>query len=666
MKISLTGNPFVDTGLAVLASLSSCKSIDDLTLDQMKKVHGNGEELARWNSKLKSTSMIFTIDSLATHPGIKPLERKMKFYSQITTAILNSIDHEDVHERCESCGNEFSLNLDELIRRTLVPLGYKDKMWFVGRDWFPLAGSMGSDAQALPAASRSPNLCAKCLFAVHYLPEGIMLMDGRLAVFQSTSRTLWYSYVRSIVEEVRNRIQASNFETLGRKEGNATVVRKTLDVMKDLRKLDSGVSLFIWKFSNSGQNPDCSIEEIPNQALQFLFEVNINIGREDIIRLVSRDRKPEYSLLNCITKGTDYQPLYPLMKYEGASPEFFSLYQTRVRKVPELVLNIACKIAKYIEDTISDKKRFETFRKDLYRDLSKRNQIRKYIADMVREEILTFKEYSALFSIDIDFKIRTNNNAWKYIYYYMYHIENSDKEEKTVGTFEEDNRLLLYIASTIYDTEMKDRGHNRFEKDILDRFTNNKITSSWLRRQFLKNAESNEGFTYENWKVLCLNDQGKESVYELLFRLRLIWTEWWKKGKTVSFDRCPLPELIPMDTDLPSEYEEMVYKIMDDYIHRRGLSRSQKDTLWELRSGEKDLHWFRTLFSQFDKRYSDDIYWAQFITDSRCNSIKPLRLFQLSLLLANRFREQAFKKRQQIANHVGNSKPDARSRDLPN
>ena len=69
MSISLTGNPFVDTGLAVLAYKSHCESIDELTLEKMKAVHGDGTELARRNSKLKSTSMIFTINSLATHPA---------------------------------------------------------------------------------------------------------------------------------------------------------------------------------------------------------------------------------------------------------------------------------------------------------------------------------------------------------------------------------------------------------------------------------------------------------------------------------------------------------------------------------------------------------------------------------------------------------------------
>ncbi|HKG89022.1 MAG TPA: hypothetical protein VKA95_11905 [Nitrososphaeraceae archaeon] len=66
-----------------------------------------------------------------------------------------------------------------------------------------LAGSIGNDAQALPSASRAPNLCAKCLFAVHYLPLGVILVNGKLAVFQSTSKNFWYALVNTIAIEIK-------------------------------------------------------------------------------------------------------------------------------------------------------------------------------------------------------------------------------------------------------------------------------------------------------------------------------------------------------------------------------------------------------------------------------------------------------------------------------
>ena len=71
-----------------------------------------------------------------------------------------------------------------------------------------------------------------------------------------------------------DRIRVDNFQTCGSKEGSLAVVRKTLETMSRLKHIDPGTALFVWLFSNSGTGPECSIDEIPNDALQFLFEAN--------------------------------------------------------------------------------------------------------------------------------------------------------------------------------------------------------------------------------------------------------------------------------------------------------------------------------------------------------------------------------------------------------
>jgi hypothetical protein len=645
MSISLTGNPFVDTGLAVLAFRSGCEHIEELTLEKMKKVHGDGSELASRNSKLKSTSVIFTINSLVTHPGIKPIEKRIQFYSKITTALLNKIGFEDVHERCESCGNESSLNIDRLVRETLVPLGYKDESRYTGRDWFPLAGSMGSDAQALPAASRSPNLCAKCLFAVHYLPQGVILRDGKLAVFQSTSQTFWYCHIRGIAEGVETRILANNFETRGSKEGSAAVVDKTLDTMHELKSLDPGTTLFVWMFSNSGTGPDCKIEEIPNSALKFLFDaVCQGTLREEIMHLVKKDRNPEYSFLNCLSKDTDYYWLYPSKKYAGVSPEFFLLYQTKIRNVSKNALQVASKIARYLKDTFPEVKKFEDFRRDLKNDFAKRNRINHCIAEMVNDGDLKFMEYTTLFAQDSDCRLAINGDAWKYISYYTYHTERWETEEKLTDCKEISSQLLYYVGTKIFEDQLRNMGATRFKKNVLGELALGKIRTSWLRRQFLKGATLHEGFDYDTWKALCLNDKGKETTYQTLFRFRLMWSEWLRTENSAGISEPPKMVNIPHEADIPPNLEKLIRKIAEDYLDKRGQVRFKKDIIDGLITGEKDLYWFRDRLSKFDSNYSDDTYWEHFNTTQDGYSIKSLRHFQFSLILINHFREQAFKR----------------------
>ncbi len=643
MNISLTGNPFVDTGLAVLAFRSDCEHIEELTLEKMKKVHGDGSELARRNSKLKSTTIIFTVNSLATHPGIKPIDKRTQFYSKITTALLNSIGFEDIHERCESCGNEYTLNVDKLVRETLVPLGYKDESRYTGRDWFPLAGSMGSDAQALPAGSRSPNLCAKCLFAVHYLPQGVILRDGKLAVFQSTSQAFWYSLMERIAQDIQDRIVVEKFETRGSKEGSAAVVEKTLDTMRRIKRLDPGVTLFVWMFSNSGTGPDCKIEEIPNGALQFLFDAIGQGMREEIMRLIRKDKNPEYSFLNCISKGSDYYSLYPSKKHEGVSPELFFLYQNRVRSVATEALQTASKIAGYLKANFPDVKNFEAFRKDLKNDFAKRNRIRKLIVEMVNTGKLGFAEYSALFAQDSDRCIGINRDAWKYISYYTYHSDCWKTEDEQAICKPSCNELLFYVGRKMLEDQIESRGAVRFRKEVLERFPLGKITTSWLRRQFLKGAILHEGFNYDTWKALCLNEQGSETTYEPLFRLRLMWTEWLRTENLLEISGPPELVKIPHNADVPSNLEKILRTLTEEYVDKRGQLRFKKEVIDELITGEKDLYWFREKLSRYDPAYSDETYWDHFCMNQDGYSIKSLRLFQLNLILANCFREQAFK-----------------------
>ena len=654
MSISLTGNPFVDTGLAVLAFRSGCEHIEELTLEKMKKVHGDGSELASRNSKLKSTTIIFTVNSLVTHPGIKPIEKRIKFYSKITTALLNKIGFEDVHERCESCGNEYSLNIDKLVRTTLVPLGYKDESRYTGRDWFPLAGSVGSDAQALPSGSRSPNLCAKCLFAVHYLPQGVMLRDGRLTVFQSTSRTFWFYYVRQIARAVEDRILANNFQTLGSKEGSASVIENTFRAMDKLKKIEPGVSLFVWMFSNSGQGPDCKIEEIPNNALQFLLEARNEGFREEITKLVKKDKNPEYAFLNCISKGIDYYWLYPSKKCEGVPPGLFLLYHNKIRNVPKNALQVACKIASCLKEDHPDAKKFEDFRKDLKNDFAKWNRTRKCIVEMVNNGKLGFAEYSALFAQDSDSYIGINGDVWKYISYYTYHTDCWEIEDKQAACKPTCNELLYYVGRKIFEDQIESRGAVRFRKDVLERFTLGKITTSWLRREFLKGAILHEGLNYDTWKALCLNKRGRETTYETLFRLRLMWSEWLRTENPLEISEPPEVVKIPHPTDVPSNFEKMLFKITEEYVDKRGQLRFKKEVIDELIAGEKDLYWFRERLSRYDPAYSDETNWERFCADQDGYSIKSFRLFQLSLILANCYREQAFKEKQHNRNYVCN------------
>jgi CRISPR-associated protein Cst1 len=635
MKVELTGNPFVDTGLATIAAMAGCHSIDDLTLEQMKKVHGDGKRLARWNGRLKNVSMIFTINSLATHPGIKDPEKRILYYSKITTGLLNRMGKEDVKEKCESCGNDRSMNIDALAREILVPLGYKDARRYVGRDWFPLAGSLGSDAQSLPAGSRAPNICAKCLFAVHYLPLGTFLVDGRLVVFQSTSRSFWYGLVKSTFDEIEERVTAGKIDTLGSKEGSIVAIRKVLDYLKGMKrdKLDPGTSLFLWRFSNAGTGADLVIEEIPNPALVFLQRC-VNQGlRNEVGNLVAKEKGKD-SLLRCILLGKDYFSLYPNKKLGGASPELFQLYQVHVRNVPLARLKIASAIAEYAKNQL-DKKELDKVGKDTEKDVAKQNSLKKHIIEMAGTERLTYPDYLLLFSkpgttTSVDY------DAWKFVRYYL-HNEPRFIEDGPPAAVRSDD-LAMHVGAVIFSSFVMQKGVDKFRQNVLERMSHGKIGSVWLKSQFTKHATKYTGFTYDTWKRLCMNENGKEVPYEFLFRLRLMWTEWATKSSLPQIGS--LPATPPGPSGLPSEYEKLLESFMDEFTGRKNIDKFKTYVLDELQSGEKGLGWLnhRILARSIPLEEIE-----KFFLDEQGVSIRYTRLFQTHLFLANRYREQTFK-----------------------
>jgi len=654
-KIELTGNPFVDTGLAIIAHLSDCGSIDDLTLTVMRSVHGNGESLARNNIELKSTYQLFGSNCLILQNQIER-EQRITYHMKVTLAILSSIGHEDIDERCDTCGNYRSLDLDNLVRASGYDAERKEgrkkrkekakgqelnnesttTKYHAGRDWFPLTGSMGSDAQALPCASRSLNFCAKCLFAVQYLPLGVFLVNGRLCIYQSTSKSFWYDLIGDTVQQIQDRISTGTYDTVGKKEGSRAAIHRIINVMHGMRdELEPETSLYMWLFSNAGAGPDCSIEEIPNTALRFLFQVIKHIDRREIMDLVTNNIA--YNFLDAIERGKDYNPLYPRKGFNGVSNKLFSLYQIIIRRISAKSLATAYKIAKHIS-TNSTAKEFESIGNDVDTNTDKQTVVKGHIIEMIRQGGLTFDEYAELFLSSDSRIMEFNRYAWRFIKYYMHNLIEVPYD-KVGGTIKEEAKLnqVTYVSKVIFNSIMA-RGKDRFNKNVIH---GRELNADWLRRQFTKLALTNQGFTYNDWKNLCVDEQGKEKPYVLFFTFRAMWNEW-VRNDSYPLDIIPPTELVTgpdLETDLKPEHEQLIKLVMDDYITERGKDRFQKYVLGEIMSEgiARSLYWFRQQFAKFDKKFEDEDYWENEFAD---NSLKKLRQFQLHLSLVNAFRSK--------------------------
>ena len=634
--MELTGNPFVDTGLAVIAAKAGCGSVGELTLEKMREVHGDGTWLARTNHNIKSPSMIFTSNSFAAYRKDRPPEQRIAYYSAVTKAILEKIGKEEVDRYCECCGNEKSLDLNQLVREVLVPLGYKDELRYIGRDWFPLAGSIASDAQSLPSASRTPNLCSTCLFAVHYLPLGAILMNGRLAIFQSTSERFWFRYVTRIANDVMNRITTGEKETLGAKRGSTAVVEEAFKAMDEIRDvgLEPGTTLFVWRFSNSGTGPDCEVEEIPSHALEFLYEAKNHGFEREILKLMSREGKNQ--LLQAIQGRKEYYPLYPRGKHPGADPKLFHLYHSMVRETPSRALETAHSIAEYARGEM-EKRRFDKASKELHSDRGEQNSIRRFIAEMAARGVLTPSDYFALFASPGQ-GAEVRPEAWRIIEYYM--KTGSYGESAVQVPSLESLDTSRYYAATLFSDYLESRGKDRFQREVLNQMEIGKIGAPWLQRSFVRAAEKHSGFSYGDWKTLTRTPSGWDASREVLFRMRLHWGEWIKSGRLPEAGPPPEASVQPLDSDLPGAVESALREFLGRYVEERGVKRFRRDIIDALLGGDLDLYWFREKLSRVLPDLSGDAGWERFNCDSEGKPIRYLRLFQLRLVTMNFYREK--------------------------
>ena len=315
---------------------------------------------------------------------------------------------------CEACGERAATqNLDS-----------------VGRDYFPLAGSIGNDAQALPAASRAPRICPLCLLAVHWLPLGTGVFNRGLACFQFTEPILSQDLTQSIYERNRSQLNISksseklsiSFSTDEAKTGKSqkSLGQLLFEVIIDFnlkrnrKNLPKTVTLNIWTFSNAGQSADSDFFEIPNPSLQFFWE-GLKYKTE-LEKFLQREdpKKTQTHLLAAVEQQREYLNFYPQKTKKGearsqiATVGLFDLYQTKVLKRPPMTLESAKLFAKLAHEKLEIESEKDKKRKDFFGKVLKENPrytkeqnirvgLRKMLIEFAEEGKIKLDNYVALF-----------------------------------------------------------------------------------------------------------------------------------------------------------------------------------------------------------------------------------------------------------------------------
>ncbi len=329
--LSWTGNPLVDTGLAVAVIKANRKSPEELTVEDFKNVIGDGKWLTYANEHLNSYVCLFANGFLNRQVKPKDKPAKMIKYEKIIAALLKDFERSfsvnvDSTNYCECTGifpsaNKTLKQLSEQFRKDGILK--KGQRLDIGRNAFPLIGSITNDAGALPAASREPQLSAFALLCVQMASLAAVMLKGKIAFFQYTEPNLLVSHVKQIYNETRAKLDTIGEEggvaitAIGTGKGSQSIALMLLNQFKSLKdsleieNLPEYISLNIWLVINSGTSFDCEVVEIPNTALKFIWEVVEKFPDE--INGILRNEKQK-SILDCIENKEEYAPFYPYPK----------------------------------------------------------------------------------------------------------------------------------------------------------------------------------------------------------------------------------------------------------------------------------------------------------------------------------------------------------------
>jgi len=525
--MQLTGNPFVDTGLMVLTTLADKDAVDDLTLADIRKVFGDGSTLARVNQRLKSYKLVFGANGPLTQPAYKKAKKNETVYLGTLSRFLAQAEMEGSDgEPCDLTGIRSDLNFNAVASAALAEAGLHapGRKW-IGRDWVPLGGSLGNDAQALPGASRPLHVSALALFVMQYLPLGVFLFKGKLTCYQSTDLELPQSLVSSVVHKNSTSLDR---EILGKGAGSKIVLEFLLSHFEELqehqldRSLPENTELLLWLFSNSGTGADCMTERVPEFALRFVAAACRKYAHEIRTLLQNDPKDPRFQLFECIRSGRDYPGLYPYKKWRGATPGFYDFYQERVRGIQPAALSVARTLAGMVINESTEKDRKEIRKPEFLRSRTGRNRVRRVIADR-----LSTSQYDSLFP-STHHPILVTQAAWELVRFYLSTEESTAATESAI-TMKTTHPKIIQIG----DAYFQSKGAKRI-KNTLDRLAQRKIGIRWLQDVFCSLAEDEKykDFNLGTWDEFACDEDGKPVVFELLFQMRLYLANKYRESIT--------------------------------------------------------------------------------------------------------------------------------------
>jgi hypothetical protein len=639
MKIfnNYTGNAMLNNALMTIEALGKVNSIEEITTDLLFKIYDD-KKLLKLNRRLKSYTMLFTKNG----PLHNDKANGEKVYDGLFKKILATFENEG-NKTCEISGLRFETSFDDIFKQLLKELKYTDKEikkkdTSINRNWFPLIGGLGSDAQSLPQAKFTYHIHPICIAILQFLPLSAFLYKGGVLLIDSSnfilSKKLIAQHVKILNERISTKSSSESVENV-KDFSKGNYIQNALNLMDEFED-NEYADLNLWSFSNSGTGASCEIDRVPNLLIKKLLKIKFSspsVGLE-LKRILNRNESA-YSFLECLEDNKEWWLLYPNIfgsgkkatEYKGCSIDFLEAYFNAINKEAD-ILNArhisylisrykSMSFEKYLEKT--DAWDASEFRIDLFKVLCEAAENDEWNLDRqisiissndcpVKNQyyhlhkLIHFYYQNKLFEPTPENKEIENSNVSKLCYWLISMIDKDEKsssiikdlkstqEYKSVGynglLLRNASNLELYeILGTLYNQELKSARFGLNELLHLYYLQKEKKTVEFKALGIDKDFFINK--YYENWTndiKAFLNDY--KSYY-------------LGKYKNLTTGKLPYKKLKNQISEIPNNTTQFLRWFEEAYSNtNETLQKSQKwdDTLLYSHLGEFSPSLFRFIF----------------------------------------------------------------------
>ena len=246
-----TGNPFVDIGEEMMASLARVDRVEELTVEHIEPLLKRLVNIYFQQAWKKTLYSIFP-NSPITNPATKNPRKNYLELLQNWLSLISQPGKSTIQETsCAACGGLAQLKLS----RTL----------------FPMVDFEGGNFQSFNEAGIP--FCAACALAVQFMPLGITKVGGKLALPQFSNHRAQFDWCewcwkQTLISEATEAAGPVDVGTTRSVNAFFALIEKLLRDMSDRDIPNSSITLYL--FTNYNQGPDIELHYLPTEVFRFI------------------------------------------------------------------------------------------------------------------------------------------------------------------------------------------------------------------------------------------------------------------------------------------------------------------------------------------------------------------------------------------------------------